>query len=154
MRSNLFHLPRKAALSVAAALFAATMLTPAAGGATAIDGMSATPSVTPNASAVEVAAISRSEARNARRSIRGDLRENCRAIAERPNRRVCFRDAHSEMRNLRGQARNIFRECRSSGGSRADCREARRAFWLDQAGGGAGGGGGDASGGAPPRSDD
>ncbi len=152
MRSNLFHLPRKTALSVAAALFAATMLTPAAGSATAIDGINAAPSAALNATTIEIAAISRSEARNARRSIRGDLRDNCRSIAERSNRRVCFRDAHREMRNLRGQARNIFRECRASGGSRADCREARRAFWLDQAGGSSGGG--NDSGGAPPRSDD
>lgn len=152
MRLNMLHLPRKAALSVAAALFAATILTPTTGNAEAIDGMNATPSAKANATAIEIAAISRSEARNARRSIRGDLRENCRAIAERPNRRVCLREAHREMRNLRGQARSIFRECRASGGSRADCREARRAFWLDQAGGSSGGG--DDSGGAPPRSDD
>lgn len=153
MGSNLFHLPRKTALSVAAALFAATMLTPAAGNAAAIDGLKAAPAATIKAPAIEIAAISRDEARNARRSIRGDLRDTCRSIAERPNRRICFREAHQEMRSLRGQARNIFRECRSSGGSRADCREARRAFWLDQAGGSAGGGG-DATSGEPPRSDD
>lgn len=152
MRSNLFHLPRKAALSVAAALFAAAMLTPAAGSAAAIDGMNAATSAKANPSVIEVAAISRGEARNARRSIRGDLRENCRAISERPNRRVCFREAHREMRNLRGEARGIYRDCRASGGSRADCREARRSFWLDQAGGSSGGG--DDSGGTPPRSDD
>lgn len=152
MRLNVLHLPRKAALSVAAALFAATIFVPATGSAAAIDGMKPTPSAKTNASVIEIAAISRSEARNARRSIRGDMRDNCRAIAERSNRRVCFREAHREMRNLRGQARNIFRECRASGGSRADCREARRAFWLDQAGGSSGGG--DDSGGTPPRSDD
>lgn len=153
MRSNLFHLPRKAALSVAAALFAATIFTPAAGSAKAIDGLNSVPAAKATASVIEVAAISRSEARNARRSIRGDLRDSCRAISERPNRRVCFREAHREMRNLRGQARSIYRDCRASGGSRADCREARRSFWLDQAGGSSGGGGDD-SGGAPPRSDD
>jgi len=153
MRSNLFHLPHKTALSVAAALFAAMMLTPAAGNAAAIDGMIAAPSAKTNAAAIEIAAISRSEARNARRSIRSDLRENCRAIAERPNRRVCLREAHREMRNLRGEARGIYRDCRASGGSRADCREKRRSFWLDEAGGSAGGGGDDSSG-APPRSDD
>ncbi len=152
MRLNLLHLPRKAALSVAAVLFAAATLAPVTGSAAAIDGMNATLSAKANATVIEIAAISRSEARNARRSIRNDLRENCRAIAERPNRRVCRREAHREMRNLRGQARNIFRECRASGGSRADCRDARRAFWLDQAGGSSGGG--DDSGGAPPRSDD
>lgn len=153
MRSNLFHLPPKAALSVAAALFAATILSPATGSAKAIDGMTAAPSAKASASVIEVAAISRSEARDARRSIRGDLRESCRAISERPNRRVCFREAHSEMRNLRGEARGVYRDCRSSGGSRADCREARRSFWLDQAGGSSGGGGDD-SGGTPPRGDD
>lgn len=153
MRSNLFHLPRKAALSLAAALFAATMLSPAAGSAKAIDGMNAAPSAKASASAIEVAAISRSEARNARRSIRGDLRDGCRAISERPNRRACLREAHSEMRDLRGQARGVYQDCRSGGGSRADCREARRSFWLDQAGGSSGGGGDD-SGDAPPRSDD
>lgn len=152
MRSISFHLPPKATLSVAAALFAATILAPAAGTAKAIDGMNAAPLAKANTSAIEVAAISRSEARNARRSIRSDLRENCRAISERPNRRVCFREAHREMRNLRGEARGIYRDCRSSGGSRADCREARRSFWLEQAGGGSGGG--DGGGDAPPRSDD
>jgi hypothetical protein len=115
--------------------------------------MTAAPSAKASASVIEVAAISRSEARDARRSIRGDLRESCRAISERPNRRVCFRVAHREMRNLRGEARSLYRDCRASGGSRADCREARRSFWLDQAGGSSGGGGDD-SGGAPPRSDD
>jgi hypothetical protein len=153
MRSNLFHLPPKAALSVAAALFAATILSPSTGSAKAIDGMTAAPSAKASASTIEVAAISRSEARDARRSIRGDLRDGCRAISERPNRRVCFREAHSEMRNLRGQARGVYRDCRSSGGSRAGCREERRSFWLDQAGGSSGDGGDD-SGDAPPRGDD
>lgn len=152
MRSISFHLPRKAALSMAAALFAATMLMPAAGSASAIEGIDTAPSATAKSSAIEIAAVSRSEARNARRSIRGDLRDNCRSISERPNRRVCFREAHREMRDLRGQARDIYRDCRANGGSREECREARRSFWLDQADGSSDGG--DDSGGAPPRSDD
>ncbi len=153
MRLSLFRLPPKAALSVAAALFTATMLAPTTGTAKAVEGMTVAAAAPSHATVITVAAISRDEARNARRSIRSDLRETCRAIAEKPNRRVCFREAHREMRDLRGQARNIFDDCRARGGSRASCREARRSFWLNQAGG-ISGGGGDDSGGAPPRSDD
>lgn len=151
MRLSLFHLSPKAAIPVAVALFAMTVLAPATVDAKAISGMESAAATKAKASLIEVAAISRQDARNARRSIRSDLREGCRAVSERPNRRVCFREAHREMRSLRDQAREAFRDCRASGGSRSDCRQTRRNFWLDHANGG--GNGDDATGDAP-RSDD
>lgn len=90
------------------------------------------------------------EAWRARRDVARALRADCRDNNTRSQRRECFREASSEMRNMRREARDAYRQCREGGGSRRDCRQAYQAYWIDQTTGG----GSDEPDGEPPRSDD
>lgn len=108
---------------------------------------------------VEKVAISRWAAWQARRDVARSLRSDCRVDGtRRENRRECFREAFSQMREMRQDAhaagRNAYDQCRQGGGSRRYCRQiarqATRDYWVTQASGG----GSDEPAGEPPRSDD
>ena len=85
---------------------------------------------------VQNVAVSWWDARQARRDVAQTLRQDCRNGDTRRNRRVCYRDARSEMRDLRNGARQTFRDCRTDGGNRPECRQAVWQYWINQANGG------------------
>ena len=137
-----------------AALFAASMAVSKPAQASAVEGHKPA-AITPTAeAALQLAAISRSEARSARRFIRSSMRTDCRQNNTGENRRACNREARNQMREYRNEARSVFQDCRSAGGSRADCRQARREYWLDRANGDTGTDTGTGGTGDAPRSDD
>jgi hypothetical protein len=41
------------------------------------------------------------------------------------------------MREMRQEARSAYRDCRQSGGSRSECRQMARNYWVNRASGGA-----------------
>ena len=120
----------------AAALFAAMAILPTSANANAVDRLKPTTAATNNIELIQLASISAEQARAARRSIREDLREPCRAETDRRDRRRCFRDARREWRDYRREARRTYRDCRRNDGTRRDCRQERREYWVNQANGG------------------
>lgn len=127
-----------AALFAAAALFAVVVASPTAN-AFSFRGIDAATPAHAGPETVQTVAITRNEARQARRDIRQALRADCRNGSTRADRRECRREARSDFRNLRDEARANYRACRQDGGSRYDCRQERRAYWLGVAEGDGGG---------------
>lgn len=151
MRS-FFKLPGTALIAVAA-LFAVVATTSTANAFLLRD--TAPVATTQNGPAsIEKVAVSRWQAWRARRDIARGLRTDCRQNNARSERRECFREAYGQIRNMRNEARDAYRECRSGGGSRRDCRQAARSYWVDQAAGGGSSDTPDIPGDAPPRTED
>lgn len=151
MRS-FFKLPGTALLAVAA-LFAVVTTTSTANAFLLRDTAPVAAALNGPAS-IENVAVSRWEAWQARRDIARGLRSDCRQNDARSERRECFREAYGQLRNMRSEAREAYRECRNGGGSRRDCRQAARSYWVDQAAGSGGSDSSDIPGDDAPRSDD
>ena len=87
---------------------------------------------------VEKVAVRWWEAWRARRDVARALRQDCRDESTRRERRECRREAWSDMQR---EARNTYRDCRTDGGRRSECRQGVWQYWVDQANGGGSSGG-------------
>ena len=138
-------------ITLSAALAAAAlMISPTGADARAVDALN--PTIKPYAveQAVKVAAATREDARSGRRAMRDDLRQECHASHDnRRARRSCVREG---MQGHRNAARAAQRECRQSGGSRAECAQQRRDYWAN--GSLSGGSSGGETSGSNDRGDD
>jgi len=133
MRS-FFKLPGTALLA-AAALFAVVASSSTANAFT-FRGMDPIAAAQNGSESVQNVAISRWDAWRARRDVVRALRSDCRDSSDdRSERRACYREAHDQLREMRHNARDAYRECRHDGGSRRDCRQAARSYWVDRAAG-------------------
>lgn len=98
---------------------------------------------------VEKVAVRWWEAWRARRDVVRSLRHDCRSQDTRSNRRECRREARHQVRDMHRESRNTYRDCRSDGGRRSECRQSVWQYWVDQANGGGSSGGGS----TPPAPD-
>jgi len=92
---------------------------------------------------VQSVAVNWWDARRARHDIVHSLRDDCRSGDTRSQRQECYREARNSVREMQHDARDVYRDCRSGGGTRAECRQAVWNFWIGQANGGTTSAGGD-----------
>lgn len=140
MRS-FFKLPGAVFVAVAA-LFAVVASTSTANALMLRDTAPVAAAVT-GPESVEKVAVRWWEAWRARRDVVRSLRHDCRSQDTRSDRRECRREARHQVRDMHREARNTYRDCRTDGGHRSECRQSVWQYWVDQAnGGGSSGGGG------------
>ena len=141
-----------AALFAVAALFT-VVTTASTANALTIRGIEPVATLQNGPESVQTVAVSRWDAWQARRDVARALRDDCRQGDTRNQRRECFREARDQLREMQQNAREAYGECRNGGGSRYDCRQSARQYWVDQASGGDTGGG-DTGGGSGEVTDD
>ena len=83
---------------------------------------------------VQSVAVNWWDARRARHDVVQSLREDCRSSGS-GNRWQCYREARNTVREMQHDARDVYRDCRTGGGTRAECRQAVWNFWVGQANG-------------------